>query len=194
MIMGLLRPETTGGRPMAGRDSAAFAEFAAARSAALFRAAYLMVGDHGLAEDLLQEALTKTYVAWPRLRDVANAEAYTRKAITTTAISWWRRKSWQAEKPRDDVPEGPARDRSADEDAAAFAERDWLWAELQKLPPRQRAAIVLRYYEDLTEAQTAAALGCSVGTVKSQVSTGLRRLRDRLGPDVGALLANEMVV
>jgi len=89
---------------MAGRDSAAFAEFAAARSAALFRAAYLMVGDHGLAEDLLQEALTKTYVAWPRLRDVRNAEAYTRKAITTTAISWWRRKSWQAEKPRDDVP------------------------------------------------------------------------------------------
>jgi RNA polymerase sigma-70 factor (sigma-E family) len=176
---------------MAGRDSAAFAEFAAARSAALFRAAYLMVGDHGLAEDLLQEALTKTYVAWPRLRDVGNAEAYTRKAITTTAISWWRRKSWQAEKPRDDVPEQTTRGESPDQ---AVAERDWLWAELQKLPPKQRAAIVLRYYEDLTEAQTAAALGCSVGTVKSQVSTGLKRLRDRLGPDIGALLANEMVV
>jgi RNA polymerase sigma-70 factor (sigma-E family) len=176
---------------MAGRDSAAFAEFATARSAALFRAAYLMVGDHGLAEDLLQEALTKTYVAWPRLRDVGNAEAYTRKAITTTAISWWRRKSWQAERPRDDVPEHAAR---AAEHSHEVAERDWLWAELQKLPPRQRAAIVLRYYEDLTEAQTAAALGCSVGTVKSQVSTGLKRLRDRLGPDIGALLANEMVV
>ena len=76
---------------MAHRDTAAFAEFAAARSGALFRAAYLMVGDHALAEDLLQEALTKTYVAWPRLRDINNAEAYTRKAITTTAISWWRR-------------------------------------------------------------------------------------------------------
>jgi RNA polymerase sigma-70 factor (sigma-E family) len=176
---------------MAGRDSAAFAEFATARSAALFRAAYLMVGDHGLAEDLLQEALTKTYVAWPRLRDVGNAEAYTRKAITTTAISWWRRKSWQAEKPRGDLPEQPTRGHSPDRD---LAERDWLWAELQKLPPKQRAAIVLRYYEDLTEAQTAAALGCSVGTVKSQVSTGLKRLRDRLGPDIGALLANEMVV
>ena len=150
-----------------------------------------MVGDHGLAEDLLQEALTKTYVAWPRLRDVGNAEAYTRKAITTTAISWWRRKSWQAEKPRDDLPELASRGESPDQ---ALAERDWLWAELQKLPPKQRAAIVLRYYEDLTEAQTAAALGCSVGTVKSQVSTGLKRLRDRLGPDIGALLVNEMVV
>ena len=73
---------------MTTRDSAAFAEFAQARSASLFRAAYLMTGDHGLAEDLLQEALTKTYVAWPRLRDVSKAEAYTRKAITTTAISW----------------------------------------------------------------------------------------------------------
>ena len=89
---------------MARRDSAAFAEFAAARSSALFRAAYLMVGDHALAEDLLQEALTKTYVAWPKLRDINNAEAYTRKAITTTAISWWRRKSWQNEKPRGDDP------------------------------------------------------------------------------------------
>ena len=178
---------------MAGRDSAAFAEFATARSAALFRAAYLMVGDHGLAEDLLQEALTKTYVAWPRLRDVNNAEAYTRKAITTTAISWWRRKSWQAEKPRDDVPEQATRGDSAGSEHV-LAERDWLWAEVQKLPPKQRAAIVLRYYEDLTEAQTAAALGCSIGTVKSQVSTGLKRLRDRLGPDIGALLANEMVV
>jgi RNA polymerase sigma-70 factor (sigma-E family) len=176
---------------MAGRDSAAFAEFATARSAALFRAAYLMVGDHGLAEDLLQEALTKTYVAWPRLRDINNAEAYTRKAITTTAISWWRRKSWQAEKPRDDVPELAARGHEPEH---AVAERDWLWAELRQLPPKQRAAIVLRFYEDLTEAQTAAALGCSVGTVKSQVSTGLKRLRDRLGPDIGALLANEMVV
>jgi RNA polymerase sigma-70 factor (sigma-E family) len=176
---------------MAGRDSAAFAEFATARSASLYRAAYLMVGERGLAEDLLQEALTKTYVAWPRLRDINKAEAYTRKAITTTAISWWRRKSWQAERPRDDVPERATR---GEEHGHHVAERDWLWTELQTLPPKQRAAIVLRFYEDLTEAQTAAALGCSVGTVKSQVSTGLKRLRDRLGPDVGALLANEMVV
>lgn len=163
----------------AQQRSAAFAEFAQARSPALFRAAYLMVGDRGLAEDLLQEALTKTYVAWPRLRDVGNAEAYTRKAITTTAISWWRRKSWQREVPRDDLP-----DQLAEEHGALVDERDWLWAELQKLAPRQRAAIVLRYYEDLTEAQTAEAMGCSIGTVKSQVSDALNRLRTRLGPNI----------
>jgi RNA polymerase sigma-70 factor (sigma-E family) len=174
---------------MARRDTAAFAEFAAARSTALFRAAYLMVGDHAMAEDLLQEALTKTYVAWPRLRDVSKAEAYTRKAITTTAISWWRRKSWQ-EKPRGDVPDRPYGEHSDD-----VAQRDWLWTALQSLPPRQRAAIVLRFYEDLTEAQTADAMGVTVGTVKSQVSDGLKKLRARLGPDVAAeLVPDEMVV
>ncbi len=175
---------------MASRDSTAFVEFATARSGTLFRAAYLMVGDHALAEDLLQEALTKTYVAWPRLRDINNAEAYTRKAITTTAISWWRRKSWQHEKPRDNVPERPVGEHT--EHSNHVAERDWLWTELQSLAPRQRAAIVLRYYEDLSEAQTAEALGCSIGTVKSQVSDGLKRLRAKLGPDV-VLVAHEMV-
>jgi len=76
---------------MAARDWSTFAEYVSARSAALQRAAYLMVGDVGLAEDLVQEALVKTYIAWPRLRDPANAEAYTRRAITTTAITWSRR-------------------------------------------------------------------------------------------------------
>ncbi len=172
----------------AQRSREKFAEFAQARSPALFRAAFLMVGDRGLAEDLLQEALTKTYVAWPRLREMANAEAYTRKAITTTAISWWRRKSWQREVPRDDLP-----DQRVEEQGAHVDERDWLWTELQMLAPRQRAAIVLRYYEDLTEAQTAEAMGCSVGTVKSQVSDGLNRLRTRVGPGV-IPHSNEMTV
>jgi RNA polymerase sigma-70 factor (sigma-E family) len=162
----------------ASRSSAEFAEFASTRSPALFRAAYLMVGQRGLAEDLLQEALTKTYVAWPRLRDTGNAEAYARKAITTTAISWWRRKAWKAEVPRDDLP-----DQSAAEPGAAVDERDWLWTELQLLAPRQRAAIVLRYYEDLTEADTAEVLGVPVGTVKSMVSRGMDRLREELSRD-----------
>jgi RNA polymerase sigma-70 factor (sigma-E family) len=170
---------------MAGRDCAAFAEFVRARSAALFRAAYLMVGEHALAEDLLQEALTKTYIAWPRLRDVSKAEAYTRKAITTTAISWWRRKAWKNEKPRDDLP-----DLGHDGQTEVFVQRDWLWHELQNLAPKQRAAIVLRYYEDMTEAQTAEALGVSIGTVKSQVSDGLKRLRTVVGADV-VLVADE---
>lgn len=163
---------------MARRDPAVFAEFVAARSGALHRTAYLMVGDHGLAQDLVQEALTKTYVAWPRLREVANAEAYTRKAITTTAISWSRRRSWH-ERPTETLP-----DHSVVAAADGVVTSDWVWRALQQLPPRQRASIVLRYYEDLTEAQTAEALGCAVGTVKSQVFQGLRRLRTVLGPDV----------
>ncbi|RYB91826.1 SigE family RNA polymerase sigma factor [Nocardioides oleivorans] len=160
---------------MPRRDPAAFAEFVAARSAPLHRTAYLLVGDRGLAQDLLQEALTKTYVAWPRLRDPGRAEAYTRKAITTTAISWYRRRSW-GERPTDTVPESVTGGH-----ADHVATRDLLWQALQSLPPRQRAVIVLRYYEDLTEAQTAAVLDCAVGTVKSQAHAALRKLRDDLG-------------
>jgi RNA polymerase sigma-70 factor (sigma-E family) len=161
---------------MASRDRAAFAEFVAARSGALHRAAYLMVGDVGLAQDLVQEALTKTYVAWPRLRDAGNAEAYTRKVITNTAITWFRKKSWYGERPGDLVPE------TADPGHAdAVAVRTSLLQALAQLPPRQRAVVVLRYYEDLTEAQTAAMLGCAVGTVKSQASAALGKLRDLMG-------------
>ncbi|MGW1347546.1 SigE family RNA polymerase sigma factor [Kribbella sp. NPDC002412] len=159
-----------------GAGAAGFAEFAGSRHGALYRYAYLLVGERGLAEDLVQEALIKTYVRWGRLRDPSSAEAYTRKAITTTAIGWWRRKGWAAEQPRGDVPDRPVEG----DDATA---RVWLWHELRGLPPRQRAALVLRYYEDLTEVQTAEVLGCSVGTVKSQVSAALTKLRARLGGD-----------
>jgi RNA polymerase sigma-70 factor (sigma-E family) len=161
------------------RDRAAFAEFVAARSPALHRAAYLMVGDVGLAQDLVQEALTKTYVAWPRLRDPGNAEAYTRKAITTTAITWFRRKSWYGERVAAALPEGIAAGHADD-----VVVRASVMDALAQLPPRQRAAIVLRFYDDLTEAQTAAAMDCAVGTVKSQVSAGLAKLRTLLGDAV----------
>jgi RNA polymerase sigma-70 factor (sigma-E family) len=167
------------------RDRTAFAEFAAARARSLHRAAYLMVGDPQLAQDLVQEALTKTYVAWPRLRDPHNAEAYCRKAITTTAISWFRRKGWNNERPTETLPEGTLGGHDT-----TVADRDQVWRALQALPPRQRAALVLRFYEDLTEAQTAAAMGCASGTVKSQVSAGLAKLRDRLGDDV-ELVSND---
>lgn len=156
-----------------------FASFVQARSNALHRAAYLMVGDVALAQDLVQEALVRTYAAWGRLRDTSNAEAYCRKAITTTAISWFRRKSWSRERPSETLPE-PATAGHGDD----VARSEWLWSALQRLPVRQRAAIVLRYYEDLTEAQTADAMGCAVGTVKSQVAAGLRKLKERLGDDV----------
>jgi RNA polymerase sigma-70 factor (sigma-E family) len=156
-----------------------FTEFVHGRSPALHRAAYLMVGEVSLAQDLVQEALVKTYAAWPRLRDKGNAEAYCRKAITTTAITWFRRKGWNNERPEHTLPE---RQTSGHEDAAV--QGAWLWDGLQRLPVRQRAAIVLRYYEDLTEAQTADAMGCAVGTVKSQVSAGLAKLREQLGDAV----------
>ena len=174
---------------MTRRDSAEFAEFVTARSPALHRAAYLMVSDVGLAQDLVQEALTKTYVAWPRLRDKGNAEAYTRKAITTTAISWFRRKSWSQEKVTERPPE-----RSTADHADSVARSNTLASAMQALPVRQRIAIVLRYYEDLTEAQTAEAMGCAVGTVKSQVSAGISKLREQLGDDPDLLPLNDLVV
>lgn len=175
---------------MAVRNQEEFSEFVAARSGALFRTAYLMVGDHQHAQDLVQEALTKTYVAWPRLRDVSKAEPYARRAIVTTAISWKRRKGWYGERPADVIP-----DRSTGTSEADGVElRDVLWRELLALAPRQRAALVLRFYEDLSEAQTAEAMGCAPGTVKSQVSAGLKRLRERIGTDAELLVPSEMVV
>ncbi len=168
---------------------AEFDDFVLARSPALQRAAFLMVGDVSLAQDLVQEALVKTYVAWPRLHRTASAEAYTRKAITTTAISWFRRKSWNNERVVETLPERGTR---AHDDAVVH--RTLLWNCLQDLPPRQRAAIVLRYYEDLTEAQTAAAMSCAVGTVKSQVAAGLAKLRVQLGDDSDFFPFDDLVV
>ena len=174
---------------MSGRESAEFAEFAAARAGALHRAAYLMVGDVQLAQDLVQEALTKTYVAWPRLRDTGKAEAYCRKAITTTAITWFRRKGWDNERPTESMPE-----RTVVSPLESVADREMVWKALQTLPPRQRAAVVLRFYEDLSEAQTAEALDCRPGTVKSQVSAALSKLRELLGDHVELLSPDELAV
>ena len=152
----------------------AFSEFVEARSASLFRTAYLMVGDHQLAQDLLQEALVKTLIAWPRLRDRANLDSYTRRIIVTTAISWRRRRSFH-ERPTGSLPE-----RLDPDPADTMVTHDAVIAAILTVPPRQRAAIVLRYYQDLTEAQTAEAMGCAVGTVKSQVAVALAKLRGQL--------------
>src|SRR5262249_25454064 len=139
-----------------------------------------------LAQDLVQEALVKTYVAWPRLRDPgdpAAVEAYARRVVTTTAIGWMRRKGWHAEQSVERLPEHADPADHADH-ADAVATGAVLWAALRSLPPRQRVAVVLRYYDDLTEAQTAAAMGCAVGTVKSQVSAALRTLRAAVGDEL----------
>ena len=158
-------------------DVSAYAEFVAARSASMFRTAYLVIGDYQLAEDLLQESLVKVYVAWPRLQDVAKAEAYTRRIIVTTAISWRRRRSFH-ERATDELPETAVPDPTE-----RVTGRDKLWSELHRLPPRQRAAVVLRFCEDMSEAQTADLMDCSVGTVKRQVSIALGKMRERLGAD-----------
>lgn len=157
--------------------------FVHARSAALHRAAYLMVGEQALAQDLVQEALVKTYAAWPRLKDKSRAEAYCRKAITTTAISWFRRKRWSHERPVETLPEHGTAGLEH-----GVAQSQWLWTALQQLPVRQRVCIVLRYYEDLTEAQTAETMGCALGTVKSQTSAAIAKLRELLGDDDPDLL------
>jgi RNA polymerase sigma-70 factor (sigma-E family) len=154
-----------------------YTEFVRTRSTALLRTAYLLTGDRGLAEDLVQTALTKVYLSWGRIRDRAAIEAYARRTLVTTATSWWRRRSWRSERPSgDDLPDFavPAGTDEVDERAR-------VWACVQALPPRQRAVIVLRYYEDLTESQTAEFLGCAVGTVKTQAHRAMKRLRLSLG-------------
>lgn len=161
---------------MARRDPDAFAEFVAGRSTALHRTAYLMVGDANLAQDVVQEALIRAWMAWPRLRNPGAVEGYARRAITTIAIDWSRKKS-SKERPSDQLP-----DRTQDAPQSGVADRQWLWQAVQTLPARQRAAIVLRFYSDLSEAQTADAMDCAVGTVKSQVHAALRTLREQLGP------------
>src|SRR3954451_4936113 len=159
-------------------DVAEYCEFVAARSGSLFRPAYLVIGDHQLAQDLLQESLVRVYVTWPRLREVAKAEAYTRRVIVTTAISWRRRRSFH-ERPTEQLTEVVGTDAFD-----AVIGRDELWGELRRLPPRQRAAVVLRFCEDLSEVRTAELMGCSVGTIKRQVFLALGKLRAHLGADL----------
>jgi RNA polymerase sigma-70 factor (sigma-E family) len=153
-----------------------FRGYVAARSAALLRTAYLLTGNRSDAEDLLQTALAKTYLAWDRIRDREALDGYVRRTMVNTQTSWWRRRK-VSEYATDDLPE---RDdpRSATDDLALH---DALWSALGQLPTRQRATVVLRYYEDLSEAETAQVLGVSVGTVKSTTSRALVKLRDASG-------------
>lgn len=166
-----------------------FDAFVAARSTALLRTAVLLTRDVGLAEDLLQTALAKTWFAWRRIE--VTPEAYTRRVLVNTYASWWRRK-WNGEHPTEELPEpGAGRGRGRDgpgqgghgldghgrHDSHRVDDRTDLWAALGRLPKRQRAIVVLRYYEDLSERETADVMSCSVGTVKSQASRALAKLR-----------------
>ena len=151
-----------------GRE--AFRAYVVARSSAHLRTAYLLTGNRADAEDLLQTALAKTYLAWDRIRDREAVDGYVRRVLVNTQTSFWRRK--RPEALYDEVPDAPGRDALADTDL-----HDALWTALSRLSSKQRAAVVLRYYEDLSEAETARVLGVSVGTVKSTTSRALATLR-----------------
>lgn len=153
-----------------------FRDFVAARSPALLRTAYLMTGNRAEAEDLLQTALAKTFVAWRRVREADNPEAYVRRVMLNTRTSLWRRRRVD-EQPYADVPE---RAETADPFGSSDL-HDALWRALGTLGRRQRAVLVLRYYEQLSEAEIAETLGISVGTVKSQASRALATLRANAG-------------
>jgi len=153
-----------------------FAEYVSARWAALLRTAHLLTGDSASAEDLVQTTLVKAYVAWQRITRADSVDAYIRKMLLNEYLSQQRKAGRRAARGplvalADIAPTDPAEDRLD------------LWATVQTLPPRQRAVLVLRYYEDLTEAETAHLLGITTGTVKSQTHAALRTLRGRLDPD-----------
>ena len=169
-------------------DHEAFSEFASARSGSLFRTAYLVIGDYQLAQDLVQESLVKTYLAWPRLRDVTNAEAYTRRVIVTTCISWRRRRSF-SERPTNQAPDGSGTDPTT-----LLPEQGELWTAVRQLPPRQRAAVVLRFCEDLSLTQTAELMGCSVGSVKRHTFIALDKLRADMGAQFSPPFVDEQAV
>ena len=156
-----------------------FAEFVRGRWGRLVRLGYSLTLDLGRAEDLVQESLAKLWAVWPRVRD-GSPEAYVRRTIVNGAISASRRR-WRGEEPRDLLPDLPDSSTGGPESAG---DRDWVRRGLATLSMHQRAVVVLRYAEDLSERQVADLLGMSVGTVKTHASRGLARLREAGHPDL----------
>jgi RNA polymerase sigma-70 factor (sigma-E family) len=154
-------------------DEDDFRAFVAARSPSLLWFAHVLTGDRHTAEDVVQIALAKTALGWSRVRRKENPEGYVRRAIINTHLNAMRRKPWR-EQPREFMPDDALARRAEEE----LDDRDAMWAALAGLPPKQRAVLVLRYYEDLSEADIADVLGCSRGTVKSQAAKGLLHLRE----------------
>jgi RNA polymerase sigma-70 factor (sigma-E family) len=152
-------------------EDPAFSDYVLARSRALLRTAYLLTGNQADAEDLVQSALAKTYLAWDRIADRNALDGYVRRAMVNTHISWWRRRRLD-EFPTDDLPDQAVADHAVNSDMQESLRRA-----IDRLPQRMRAAVMLRYYDDMTEAEIAQALGISLGTVKSTVSRAVARLR-----------------
>jgi RNA polymerase sigma-70 factor (sigma-E family) len=161
-----------------------YAHFVRTRTHALLRSAYLLTGDQHLAEDLVQEALARTHRAWLRLERPENAEAYARKVMYHAQVSLWRRPK-VAEVLPGEITEGPP----GDDLAEAAVQRLALRRALLSLSAKQRAVVVLRYFEDHTEAEAAQLLGISVSTVKTQTARALERLRTLL-PDLRVLTSS----
>lgn len=156
-----------------------FSSYVRARRPVLLRTARSLTANPSDAEDLLQTVLAKTYVAWERIEDHRAVDGYVRRALVNTRTSQWRRRRVD-EYVCDELPEPEAVPQDADP-AERQALHDAMWRAIARLPARQRAMVVLRYYEDLSEAQTAEVLGVSVGTVKSAVSRALGKLREDPG-------------
>ena len=150
-----------------------FDEFFRASWPRLFRTAYAVAGDAASAEDALQGAYAKAYASWRRIRRTDHPEAYVRRIVVNEILGTRRGGWWQRERPHESL-EPPG---SVDSPELGVVEHDAVWAAVLELPPRQRAVIVLRYYEDLSEEQIADVLGCTRGTVKSQASAALTNLR-----------------
>src|SRR5262245_46875459 len=180
---GLRRRSTEGHRAQArhgeGLDSG-FVAFARRRGPHHLRTAVLLTGDWHTAEDLVQTCLVKLYQVWHRLDTGVDPDAYLRRMLVNTQRSWWRTR-WRQEAPVEVVPDRAAIGGDGQEQHALA---DTVRGALAALPARQRAALVLRYFEDLPEAHVADLLGCSVGTVKTHTSRGIRRLRELLGDEL----------
>jgi RNA polymerase sigma-70 factor (sigma-E family) len=159
------------------RRDADFAAYLAARQPSLLRTAYLLTGNRHDAEDLVQTAFAKLYLSWDKVRHQGSMDGYVRRILVNEHNSLWRR-AWKKREhsAEDDVLHAlDAPHHDAYDDGAGSA----LWDLVQTLPRKARAVVVLRYYEEMSEAETAAVLGISVGTVKSQTSRALATLRDR---------------
>lgn len=165
------------GSDRATRD-ADFTEYMHARQASLLRTAYLLTGDRSTAEDLVQAAFIKLYLSWDKVRDQRSVDSYLRRILVNENNSLWRRAWKRRELTTARMPDRPQRDRY---DTGTGRE---LWDLVQTLPRKARAVIVLRYYEELTEAETAEALGISVRTVKSHARRALAMLRERAPQDI----------
>ncbi len=154
---------------------AEFTAYLHARQPSLLRTAYLLTGDRHQAEDILQTALAKLYLAWDKVNDRNSIDAYVRRIMVNENNSLWRRAWKRREFTTEQLPEGDPHLDAYDEGLSGA-----LWDVVQTLPPKARAVVVLRYYEQLSEAETADVLGISVGTVKSQSSRALAALRERV--------------